>query len=267
LTSIAEIQSNRPAGEVVISEALNNNQSKTVFIFRGLPGSGKSFLASKVSLHALANGRTVRHCSDDFFYFGSDGMYQWHNWDADHLHAASASTKQQYLAALQEGCDTICIDNIHHRAFMYTEYVKLGLAFGYRVHVIEIPCQSISMLANFFSRSKKCDQRTAGTITQHGQGYSWQDVLRLYSGWEADRKTSKTQPWLAPALALSPSPAISTLQNSGKLTPFQPQKLQPQHQHQYPVKAPNHFNQAHHTHMGRHLTMVRQQHVVVSPGA
>lgn len=154
------------------------SETKCVFILRGLPGTGKSYLSSLIALKALNQKKTVRYCSDDFHFVGLDGKYQWHQWNQEKMRAASQQTQNKLKEAFLEGVHTVFVDNVHHLVGGYQNYAQMAIWAGYRVCVIEVPCDS---LEECWRRSNKC----AGEEEQ-GRGYSYNDVRQLHSAWEQD---------------------------------------------------------------------------------
>ncbi|KAF0312381.1 2',3'-cyclic-nucleotide 3'-phosphodiesterase [Amphibalanus amphitrite] len=99
--------------------------SKVLFILRGLPGCGKSYLADKIA--TTYPGAVL--CSADH-YFMKDGSYQF---DREQLSAAHESCKQRAEHACLEQRSHIVVDNTNLRYWEWSEYAKLAARHHYLV--------------------------------------------------------------------------------------------------------------------------------------
>ena len=99
---------------------------KTVIILRGLPGSGKSMIAS------LMNKPVV--CSADHF-FEKDDEY---NFNARLLGAAHSSCMTKFKAAIGSGEELIVVDNTNTTRKEYKDYLKAGEQAGYIVSIVTV---------------------------------------------------------------------------------------------------------------------------------
>ena len=102
---------------------------RTLFIIRGLPGSGKSTLGE-----TLAPG----HCyaADDYFV-GDDGVYRF---DPRKLSDAHAQCVQNVGNAMRDGTDLVAVANTFSESWEADRYSWLAQKHGYTVFVVE--CQS-----------------------------------------------------------------------------------------------------------------------------
>ncbi|XP_043229505.1 2',3'-cyclic-nucleotide 3'-phosphodiesterase-like [Amphibalanus amphitrite] len=103
--------------------------SKVLFVLRGLPGCGKSYLADKI---ATTYPGTVL-CSADHFFM-KDASYQF---DREQLSAAHESCKQRAEHACLEQRSHIVVDNTNLRYWEWSEYAKLAARHHYLVLVQE----------------------------------------------------------------------------------------------------------------------------------
>lgn len=162
-------------------------QKITVYIVRGLPGSGKSHVLSQIGLKALNQKKSVRYCSDDFHFVDNCGEYAWHKWNADKIAQARSETAAAFGAALSEGVHTICVDDVHSQVSSYENYAKQARVFGYNVVVLEILCPQLQHVQAFFGRSGKCAKRGKA-------GYLATDLLKMWKSWEVDPEAVRLQP-------------------------------------------------------------------------
>ncbi|XP_037506362.1 uncharacterized protein LOC119382640 isoform X2 [Rhipicephalus sanguineus] len=108
-----------------IHTLLDRGQSVLV-LMRGLPGSGKTFLAQKIC------GRGVVLSADHFFCQG--GKY---NFDKSRLSEAHEWNKRRAKKFIQEGRSPIIIDNTNVEMWEMMPYVALALRAKYHVCVLE----------------------------------------------------------------------------------------------------------------------------------
>lgn len=100
--------------------------TKRLTIMRGLPGSGKSYLA-----RSIADGAPV-FSTDDFFVI--DGEYRF---DPSKLGQNHAENLARSITAMSEGVPHVIIDNTCTQAWEAREYVKAAVQYGYDVQFVE----------------------------------------------------------------------------------------------------------------------------------
>lgn len=97
----------------------------------GVPGSGKSTVASEIAAEARDVGVTTLICStDDFFMV--NGRYQF---DPRRLAEYHARNFQKFALALADGTQLVILDNTNIREEHREPYVRLAKAMGYTVRV------------------------------------------------------------------------------------------------------------------------------------
>jgi len=97
----------------------------TIYIMRGLPGSGKSTIAKQLS------GTVV---SADLFFINEDGEYVH---DRSKIGAAHAWCQAQCRHLMLQGEDVIVDNtNVHRWEFQY--YLNFAEEFGYNVSIIHV---------------------------------------------------------------------------------------------------------------------------------
>lgn len=116
--------------------------SKTLYIIRGLPGSGKSTLGKRLADSYMdydPNHGGVKHYSyaaDDWFT-ARDGNY---NFVPQELPQAHEDCQARVLGAMLDGAEYIAVCNTFTQAWEAEPYVKLCKLHGYTPVVIE--CQN-----------------------------------------------------------------------------------------------------------------------------
>lgn len=108
--------------------------NKTVYIMRGLPGSGKNWY--------IDNGPLLKHlpnkvvCSaDDYFVDKTTGEYKW---SAQDIGAAHGWCQANFNAAIRLGAMTIVVNNTNTTPKEMKPYVTAAKDAGYKVVVIRM---------------------------------------------------------------------------------------------------------------------------------
>jgi predicted kinase len=115
---------------------------KKLIIWRGLPGSGKSFQIQNLPEHAVV-------CSADHF-FDTGTAY---NFDQSKLGEAHAACQLKAFNAMAEGRPLVVIDNTNSRKWEYALYEAMGKRFGYVVEVRTIGGQSVEDVRTYAERN------------------------------------------------------------------------------------------------------------------
>jgi hypothetical protein len=101
----------------------------TVWIMRGLPGSGKSTRAAAIAA-AAAPDEAVIHSTDTQFVDPATGVY---TFDAARLPEAHAANLAAFERSLDERVPCVVIDNTNIQPWHYEKYVLSAWRAGYRV--------------------------------------------------------------------------------------------------------------------------------------
>lgn len=115
---------------------------KTLYIIRGLPGSGKSTLGEKLAdsymdYHPeLGHTKHYSFAADDYFV-DEEGNY---NFDPSRLVDAHEQCRQRVLKAMKYGIENVAVCNTFSQSWEAGPYVKLCKQFDYTPVVLE--CQS-----------------------------------------------------------------------------------------------------------------------------
>lgn len=104
-----------------------NNLEKILIIMRGVPGSGKSYLAHQLK------GNGVALSADDYF-INYQGQYVF---DRNLLGVAHEWNQKRANEELQKGTNPVIIDNTNLEAWEIQPYVMMALRHNYSVELIE----------------------------------------------------------------------------------------------------------------------------------
>ena len=105
---------------------------KVAIIIRGLPGSGKSDMASYIGYAAHAQGKTVAiHTTDDFHM--ENDKYVYKPKKASEYHKQNLA---QFTDSCEEGYNLVICPNTNILKSQYKPYIEAAEKNGYKVHVI-----------------------------------------------------------------------------------------------------------------------------------
>ena len=124
-------------------ESISRKMSKTLYIIRGLPGSGKSTLGEKLaSTTRMYNPLTKEwskshsYAADDWFT-NKQGEYIF---KPEELQEAHEDCQARVMGAMMDGVNNISVCNTFTQFWEAEPYVKLCEQYGYTPMVLE--CQS-----------------------------------------------------------------------------------------------------------------------------
>jgi len=103
------------------------NKKQTLFLIRGLPGSGKTTLAKSLDAIPIS--------ADDYFYNLGGGKYEF---DASRLGRAHEMCQRMTKAALVSG-ESVAVHNTFSQSWEAKPYFEMARELNVRVQIIE--CQ------------------------------------------------------------------------------------------------------------------------------
>lgn len=124
-----------------------------VVILRGLPGSGKSFLASHCQEVLKDTTKTAILSADDYFTSrgrGEEGGRTDYVFNPANAYKAHQHVLTQFLSSLANGVKLVIIDNTNTQLWEYRIYTHICDILGYPYHVLEIPFLLSSNLAELY---------------------------------------------------------------------------------------------------------------------
>lgn len=99
---------------------------KSLFIFRGLPGAGKSALAEVLEIKAVC-------CADD--YFTHDGKYLW---NGAKIGAAHEWCQRKCRRFMKKQVEKIVVNNTFTSERELQPYLDLARQFGYKIFSVVV---------------------------------------------------------------------------------------------------------------------------------
>lgn len=107
---------------------------RSVYIMRGIPGSGKSTVATKLGREYSERGLFVAtHSTDDLCMV--DGEYQF---DIELAGERHEQNYQNFLGSLEKGVPVVIVDNTNVKVQHYAAYVEAAQAADYAVVFVEV---------------------------------------------------------------------------------------------------------------------------------
>ncbi len=175
---------------LLLNTRLSSSQETTVVILRGVPGSGKSFLATN-SIEYRNDPSQLAVCSADE-YFIKDGVYKF---VPELIPDAHEYCLQKFLR-LVSNSKFVIVDNTNSQLWEYQIYKYLCEILHICVHVLEIPCPTNFIASKFRSRNVHNIDSTA--------------VKNTMQRWEKDEAAIYLPPKLAyPTTGSASVPAFS----------------------------------------------------------
>lgn len=138
----------RVGSEETMCSRSDATQQTTVVILRGLPGSGKSFLAHNCSEFLQEPSKVAICAADDYFMEGDS-----YRFDSDLLPKAHSFCLNQFLIALGGKKELIVVDNTNSKLWEYQIYLYLCKILGCGCHVVEVYCPNALVAEMYRSRN------------------------------------------------------------------------------------------------------------------
>lgn len=97
-----------------------------LFILRGVPGSGKSTVAS-----IMSGGDSSIVCTADDYHINEQGVY---DWKPENGHKAHTQCFQKAEKLMKEGAPLVIIANTNTKHSDFKNYENCAETYGYKVH-------------------------------------------------------------------------------------------------------------------------------------
>jgi len=114
------------------------------FILRGLPGAGKTLLATKLVAQYDALVFSANH------YFMLDGVFRY---ERKLVPKAHSDCWGKFLFAVAKSTNSVVVDNSASQLWEYEKYVRFAELHEMTIHTIEIRCDDEATLALFHGRN------------------------------------------------------------------------------------------------------------------
>lgn len=100
--------------------------NKTLYLLRGLPGSGKSTIAK-----SLVGDKDYCHKEADMYFVDRDGNYKF---EPSKIKDAHAWCKEEIEFVMKYDHSPVVVSNTFTQEWEMEDYYKLAEKYGYRVH-------------------------------------------------------------------------------------------------------------------------------------
>lgn len=107
---------------------------KVLIILRGLPGSGKSYLARKIVEISIGSNHYHNFIFSADDYFMRRGNYQY---DPTKIHEAHSFNQQRAFAAMNRGVSPVIIDNTNTQLWEMKPYAMFAAQHAYIIEILE----------------------------------------------------------------------------------------------------------------------------------
>lgn len=111
--------------------------NKTLFIVRGVPGTGISSIAELIA--------NEMYSADDLFYTIGDGQYEY---DPKMISEAHEQCFKNVLSAMRRGVNRIAVHNTFAKKKDYWKYIKAARAAGYTPFILTCESSNIGSTRN-----------------------------------------------------------------------------------------------------------------------
>jgi predicted kinase len=115
---------------------------------RGIPGSGKSTLVSKMALEAYETRKDDKYgiaiCSADKFFMGPNG----YDFKPNKLGEAHKECLRDFIFAVQNKMSLIFVDNTNINIEDASPYIAIGEVYDYEVEVIQVNVSDVKIAAD-----------------------------------------------------------------------------------------------------------------------
>jgi len=190
-----------------------NSAVKGLIVLRGLPGSGKTTLAKKLSQRS----KHAQICTEDRYHWSGkeDGVGEY-KFQPQLVFLAREWCTKEIREAIQQNVNLIILDNHNARISMYEDHIQFAVEHGYRFRIIEFVA-SASLIDKYRARSYKKFPREV--------------YVKLLKLWEHDPRTELINPTFGEA---APGPKTEPTKDSAQSQQQQQvnnQQARPHQQH------------------------------------
>lgn len=132
----------------------------TLYLVRGLPGSGKSTFVRNLITTLTGTLFSSRHFEADQYFYDTEGNY---NFDVEKLYAAHMQCQQNTLKAMEEGTNLVFVSNTFTTEKEMKPYLEMAKEKGYQIvslvvenrhdnkSVHNVPEETMTKMRNRFS--------------------------------------------------------------------------------------------------------------------
>ena len=151
--------------------------SSHVVVLRGVPGSGKSYLAHQCAEYHKDPTQVTICSADKFLTSESTGEY---SFSTSQVHKAHLRCFDYFLEAILEQKRLIVVDNTNSQIWEYQAYVYICDLLSVPYTILEVPCLDTQMLEMYRSRCIHNLNRAAS--------------LSMYERWQKDARATIVPP-------------------------------------------------------------------------
>ena len=212
---------NNPKFKTAHKFALNRIKStiqkgfKIMVILRGLPGSGKSYLATDI-IQSTVGGDPSQYifCTDDFFLKKGKRIYEF---NPSKLPDAHAFNQKQVLKVLTDSRSPVIIDNTNTQCWEMQPYVKMAVQYGYYIEILEPDTPWAYNVVELTKRNKHNVPRESiqRMLQRFERNITAANLLRMFS-LRYDPYNMPPQPCLPPSSPSKPKHASLDLEKAKK---------------------------------------------------
>ena len=161
-------------GHINSSRNIYETNINTMYILRGLPGSGKS----NISKYFKNNFESCNICCADE-YFCKDGIYLWNYNKIDLAHDYCLN---KVIQSVKTKVKFVIVDNTNTKLNEFAKYIELAKIYNYTVIILEIYCKNKEQVVSFCKRGL--------------HSVPIQDALKMYDRWETYDDAILLEPYL-----------------------------------------------------------------------
>lgn len=153
-----------------------------LYILRGLPGSGKSYMASQIAMANKEKFPVI--CSTDHYWIRPDGRYDWNFKLIGEAHEWNFKRTKEFF---DQNIAIIILDNTNVQFKDFSKYIELALKHRYQIELVEppttwkfdaeicakrnqhnVPLDSIKKMLDRWETTDACNSRIEGLSGLYG---------------------------------------------------------------------------------------------------